>query len=132
MLPRSPRRPGRPSRSGSRVPGARRPGARLSRAVAAVAVTAVIAGGAVVIEQPQPAQAASWSGAGTATTWISGMNSALGNVGKLLGREFTGASLFLDILGPTISSIFGGDTGPGIQDVLDRLQQLDDIERKLD
>ncbi len=98
----------------------------------AVAVTAVIAGGAVVVEQPRPAQAASWSSAGTATTWISGMNSALGNVGKLLGREFTGASLFLDILGPTISTIFGGDTGPGIQDVLDRLQQLDDIERKLD
>ncbi|WP_382306654.1 hypothetical protein [Herbiconiux sp. UC225_62] len=102
----------------------------ITRTVAAVAVAAVVGTGTVALAPAAPAHA-SWQG--SAQTWISTMNSAVGKAGKLFGIDTGGFDLAASIAGPLISAIFGdGGKGPGIKDVLDKLQELDDIEHRID
>ncbi|QJU52668.1 hypothetical protein SCB71_04790 [Herbiconiux sp. KACC 21604] len=106
----------------------------LVRTAAAVAIGAVVAGGSVVASPPQSAQA-SWQG--DTSTWINGLNSSLSGVSEVFGKKLGPLNIALSFAVPIISSIFGDggggkDPGPGIQDVLDKLNELDDIENRLD
>ncbi|WP_368497039.1 hypothetical protein [Herbiconiux sp. A18JL235] len=106
----------------------------LVRTAAAVAIGAVLAGGSVVAAPPQSAQA-SWQG--DASTWINGLNSSLSGISEVFGKKLGPLNIALSFAVPLISSIFGDggggkDPGPGIQDVLDKLGELDDIENRLD
>ena len=117
---------------GARTPRTPRPPRQgVLRVAAAVAVGAVVATGSVAVLPAEPAQA-DW--VDTAGSWISGIDSAIGSAGSLFGVETGPWNIALSLAGPLISSLFGGGgaTGPSIQDVLDRLKQLDDIEHKID
>ncbi|GAA2250191.1 hypothetical protein N1031_19920 [Herbiconiux moechotypicola] len=101
-----------------------------TRIVAGVAIAAVVVGGAVVLDAPEPAQAK-----GDLPRWADTLNNTVGTAtelfgGKAIAKDF---DLAMNLFGPIISSLFGDShSGPGIQDVLDKLEELDDIENKLD
>lgn len=103
---------------------------RLARVAATALVVAVVGTGGVVLA-PAPAAHAAWQP--STTSWISGLDAALGSAGRLFSFETGPVDILASLAGPLISSIFGlGDEGPSIDDVLDKLKELDDIEYKLD
>lgn len=101
----------------------------MARTAAGVAIGAVVATGSIALEPPEPAQAA-WQG--DLQEWLGGLNASLGTAGELFSVETGPFNIAMSLAGPLISAIFGTGGGPGIEDVLDKLQELDDIENKLD
>lgn len=101
----------------------------VTRTAAGIAIGAVVATGSIALEPPQPAQA-DWQGG--FQEWLGGLNSSLGTAGQLFSVETGPFNIAMSLAGPLISAIFGTGGGPGIEDVLDKLQELDDIENKLD
>ncbi|RFA13630.1 hypothetical protein B7R22_13340 [Subtercola boreus] len=108
---------------------------RLLRVPAVLAIGVVVGTGGVVAAPAPQAQAAT-SVVSSTNTWIKTITSVLGPAGKVFGFDTAPLDLAAAFIGPLLSIILGDDggqpKGPQIQDVLDRLEQLNDIENKID
>jgi uncharacterized membrane protein len=104
----------------------------IRKVVAVLALGGVIGVGAVAAPAiPAPPASAGWTN--TTDSWAKSMGTTLNAASKIFNFEkapgFLGAVGVLAFAGPILTAIFGGDSGPTIQDVLDK---LDDIENRLD
>jgi hypothetical protein len=119
------------------------------RALATAAVIVVgVTGGVVTTASaaPAPVRAASTAmqpeteapgtaGAKDKYSWRQLLQQALGDLGSAYGLKIGSFDIAGGIAGSLISSIFGDDPDPDeptLQDVLDKLTELDDIETRLD